>query len=150
MNVLIDCESSGANRRAFQKRGHLVFSCDLLPADDGETRYHIQADAIAVATEPWRFPQIPTVHPNRPWWDLMIAHPPCTYMTNAGVRHLHERIVSRLGNRTAVYGKDRWVALVKAMEFFNALKNAPIHRRSVSKIPYRINMPEMVSLRQLA
>ncbi len=124
MRVLINCESSGVVRRAFQAKGHEVYSCDLLPADDGETKFHIQADAISVANWPWRYPQISTPHPARAWGDLMIAHPPCTYMTNAGVRHLHDHVTSRLGNRTAVYGKARWKALEEAVNFFNALKNA--------------------------
>jgi hypothetical protein len=64
-------------------------------------------------------------------WDLMVAHPPCTYLTNAGVRHLHENVSSRLGNRTAIYGKARWVEMEKGAEFFNVLKSAPIPKIAV-------------------
>lgn len=108
--VLIACESSGVVRNAFRKRGHDAWSCDLLPADDGSP-YHFQCDVLDVL--------------NR-GWDLMIAHPTCTYLTNAGVRHLHDHVTSRLGNRTAVYGKARWAELLKAIQFFKALQCANI------------------------
>lgn len=66
MNVLVACESSGTVREAFRKRGHDAWSCDLLPADDG-SYYHIQGDAIrAILSKKW---------------DLVIGHPPCTYLT---------------------------------------------------------------------
>jgi len=73
LNVLIACESSGAVRRAFRALGHNAWSCDLLPADDGSER-HLKQDALNVA----RFGN----------WHLIIAHPPCTYLCNSGVRWL--------------------------------------------------------------
>ena len=76
MRVLIACESSGVSRRAFQERGHEAWSCDILPADDGEERFHIQGDARPVMAQPW---------------DMVIAHPPCTRLCNSGVRWLAER-----------------------------------------------------------
>lgn len=71
MRVVVACEFSGTVRRAFEKRGHFAMSCDLLPADDGSPR-HSQEDI---------FEFLKRTGP----WDLMIAHPPCTYLTNAGV-----------------------------------------------------------------
>ena len=65
MRVLVACEYSGRVRRAFAERGHEVYSCDLLPADDGETIHHYQGDVFDII--------------NR-GWDLMIAHPPCTHL----------------------------------------------------------------------
>jgi len=76
MRVLIACETSGETRRAFAARGHDVWSCDLLPADDGETERHIISDVREVL---------------RMSWDLVIAHPPCTRLCNSGVRWLAER-----------------------------------------------------------
>lgn len=73
MKVLIGCEFSGVVRRAFRARGHDAWSCDLLPAEDGD-RHHIQGDVLDVTTH---------------GWDLVIAHPPCTYLCNSGVRWLH-------------------------------------------------------------
>ena len=73
MRVLIACESSGEVRNAFRRMGHEAWSCDLLPADDG-SQFHIQGDALAVAYD-------------QPW-DLMIAHPPCTYLCSSGLWRL--------------------------------------------------------------
>jgi hypothetical protein len=70
MRVLIACEFSGIVREAFKARGHDAWSCDLLPTEmPGK---HIEGDAIEAA--------------NSGPWDLMVAHPPCTYLTRAGAR----------------------------------------------------------------
>lgn len=74
MRVLIACEFSGVVRRAFRRRGHDAWSCDLLPAEDGDP-HHIQSDALAVLGD---------------GWDLMIAHPPCTYLCSSGL-HWNKR-----------------------------------------------------------
>ena len=76
MRVLIACETSGETRRAFQALGHETYSCDILPADDGETTWHIQDKAQHLLGRVW---------------DLVIAHPPCTRLCNSGVRWLAER-----------------------------------------------------------
>ena len=68
MKVLIACEFSGVVRKAFRARGHDAWSCDLLPAEDNGP--HRQEDAWRVAEEDD--------------WDLMIAHPPCTYLASSG------------------------------------------------------------------
>ena len=110
MKVLVACEFSGIVRDAFRARGHDAVSCDLDPTErDGP---HIQGDVIPLL--------------NR-GWDLLIAHPPCTYLTNAGVRHLHS-VVSRNGKLPQVHGTARFEAMRKAAEFFLAFKNAPIDR----------------------
>lgn len=120
MRVLVACEFSGVVREAFRRLGHNAISCDLLPTEqDGP---HIQADVLAHLTD---------------GWDLMIAHPPCTYLTNAGVRHLHAHVTSCNGKRTAVYGDARWLAMREAAAFFNALKAAPIPRIAIENpIPH--------------
>jgi hypothetical protein len=71
MRVLVACETSGVVREAFRAKGHEAWSCDILPSDDN-SRYHIQGDVLKVLSHP-------------PTWDLMIAHPPCTYLCNSGV-----------------------------------------------------------------
>ena len=67
MRVLVACECSGVVRNAFRELGHDAWSCDLQAADDG-SEFHIQTDCRRVLRENW---------------DLMIAHPPCTYLTLA-------------------------------------------------------------------
>lgn len=107
MRVLIACEFSGVVRRAFRERGHDAWSCDLLEAED-DSEFHIQGDALEwlrgipseVATpsgecgymcggrnaQSVEFMSYRKVY-ERPW-DLIVAHPPCTYLCNSGVRWL--------------------------------------------------------------
>ncbi len=82
MRVLVACEFSGVVRDAFRKRGHDAWSVDLLPSESNpfpppDKGPHFQTDAIACAEDP-AYGE----------WDLLIAHPPCTYICNSGVRWL--------------------------------------------------------------
>lgn len=109
VRVLIACEFSGIVRTAFRKRGFDAWSCDLLPAEDN-SKYHIQTDVRDILND---------------GWDLMIAHPPCTYLANSGVRWLHER-------------PERWKKLKEAVKFFKTLLNAPIPHIAVENpIPHK-------------
>jgi len=73
MRVLIACEESQATTKAFRKLGHEAFSCDLLPCSGGHPEWHYQQDVFEVINKDW---------------DLMVAHPPCTYLTGSGVQWL--------------------------------------------------------------
>ena len=97
MKVLIACEFSGIVRDAFAKKGHDVWSCDLLPTE--APGQHIQGDVLEVIKDRW---------------DLMIAHPPCTYLSYAGKASWNDP--GRKGKRD------------KAMEFFLKLWEAPIEK----------------------
>jgi len=74
MKVLVACEFSGAVRDAFIRKGHDAWSCDIIESDPDSdySHKHIQGDAITTAVD----------NP----WDLMIAHPPCTYLASSGAR----------------------------------------------------------------
>lgn len=123
MNVLIGCESSGVVREEFRSRGHNAWSCDLLPADDNSP-YHFQTDI---------FNAIPDQQ-----WDLAIFHPPCTYLTNAGVRWLHEHVQSRKGKKPVISGPIRWTYMQQAALFFKQLLNADIPAIAVENpIPHK-------------
>lgn len=74
MNVLVACESSGVVRDAFMGKGHNAWSCDLIPADDGGL-FHFTCDVREVLYKDW---------------DLIIAHPPCTYLSVSGL-HWNKR-----------------------------------------------------------
>ena len=113
MRVLVACEFSGIVRDAFLARGHDAMSCDLLPTESPGPHY--QGDVRDVIGN---------------GWDLMIAHPPCTYLSNAGVRHLHS-IPSRNGVLPKVYGEARWEAMREGAELFRDLLHAPIPRIAV-------------------
>lgn len=97
MKVLVACEYSGVVRRAFRAKGHNAWSCDIIPCDD-KSPHHIMGDVTLQLDN---------------YWDLMIAHPPCTYMTNSGVCWLHK-------------DPSRWAKLDEAAKFFLALYDAPI------------------------
>lgn len=76
MRVLVACEFSGVVRRAFAARGHQVFSCDLLPAED-ESPFHILGDVRDYLDRDW---------------DLMVAHPPCTHLAVSGARWFKDKL----------------------------------------------------------
>ena len=109
MRVLISCEYSGRTRRAFAARGHDVISCDLLPAEDGAAN-HIVGDVFEVIAKEGPF-------------DLMVAHPPCTYLANSGVRWLYEGRTEREKNR-GQFNQQRFDQMCKAAQFFCR----PLHR----------------------
>lgn len=101
MKVLVACEFSGIVREAFRKRGHDAVSCDLMPAEDG-SQFHVIEDAVKVA--------------QRGQWDLIIAHPPCTFLCNSGVRWLAP------GGKL---NKERHKKMQEACDLFAALYHAP-------------------------
>lgn len=108
-DILIACEYSGAMRRAFRERGHNAWSCDLLPADDGD-KHHFQCDVREVLTR---------------GWDMMIAHPTCTRLCNSGRRWLYQ------GGRGKVPDPKMWRDMLDGVEFYNLLWNADIPRIAV-------------------
>lgn len=69
MKVLVYCECSGRVRSAFRRRGHDAWSCDILPADDSDSHHILEVPGGRSVLED-----------NPEQWDLMIAHPPCTYL----------------------------------------------------------------------
>lgn len=98
MRVLIACEYSGRVRDAFAAMGHYAMSCDLLPSESpGE---HYQGDIYDVLFDDW---------------DLMVAHPPCTYLSNSGVCHLYK-------------DPTRWAKMRAGAVFFRNLLHARIPR----------------------
>lgn len=107
MKVLVACEFSGIVRDAFRARGHDAWSCDLLPCEADPT-WHIQGDVLQVLDR---------------GWDLMIGHPPCTYLTVSGNKWMKpeyaDRFPGRAGQRES------------AAAFFMALMAAPIPRIAV-------------------
>ena len=100
MRVLIACEYSGIVRDAFTAAGHDAVSCDILETESPGPHY--KGDVRDVLAQQW---------------DMIIAHPPCTRLTNAGVRWLHER--------------DLWEDLNEACRFFNLFLQHPCERIAV-------------------
>lgn len=99
LKILVACEFSGVVREAFRSKGQDVWSCDLLPAEDNSI-YHYQRDVLEILYD---------------GWDMLIAHPPCTYLANSGVHLLHK-------------DKNRWQKMIDATMFFKQLLSAPIEK----------------------
>jgi hypothetical protein len=74
MRILVACEESQAVCKAFRELGHEAYSCDIVPCSGGHPEWHIQKDVREVLKQKW---------------DMIIAHPPCTYLSNAGARFLY-------------------------------------------------------------
>jgi hypothetical protein len=106
MKVLIACEFSGVVRDEFNKLGHDVWSCDLLPTERAGN--HIQGDVLKVLNN---------------GWDLMIAHPPCTYLTVSANKWMKPEYADRFPNRA----NQRQ----EAIDFFLALYNSPIPKLAI-------------------
>lgn len=118
MKVLVACEESQRVCIEFRKLGHEAYSCDILECSGGHPEWHIQGDAINTMYSPGAFvTQDGTFHIGYTKWDLIIAHPPCTYLTVSGNRWFNidrygEKAIERIENRT------------KAMNFFMKFVNA--------------------------
>lgn len=99
--ILIACEFSGIGRESMRKTGHDVWSCDILPTEIPGN--HIQGDVLNILED---------------GWDMIIAHPPCTYLANSGVRWLYKD-----GGKNI----QRWESMYMAANFFNQFKGkAPV------------------------
>ena len=98
MNILVACEYSGTVRDAFIRAGHTAMSCDLLPTDAAGSHY--QGDVFDIIND---------------GWDMMIAHPPCTYLCSSGL-HWNKRIPNRQAQTD------------DALEFVRRLLDAPIEK----------------------
>ena len=89
MKVLVACEESQEVCKAFRELGHEAYSCDLQECSGGHTEWHIKGDALAVLMGDTSFnTQNGRFHEIEGRWDLIIAHPPCTYLSNAGACRL--------------------------------------------------------------
>lgn len=110
VNVLIACECSGVVREAFRALGHNAWSCDIKPAVDG-LRFHLQGDALEVLRRGCEI--APGVFVP---WDLVIAHPPCTYVCNSGVLRLYKG-----GKKINGIDLDRWAKMRDGAYFFDAI-----------------------------
>lgn len=97
MNVLIACEESQRVCNAFRERGHRAFSCDIQECSGGYPEYHIKGDVLPLLNGKCSFfTQDNTWHHVYGKWDLIIAHPPCTYLTVTGNKWFN---VSKYGEK---------------------------------------------------
>ena len=102
MKVLVACEESQAVCKEFRKLGHEAYSCDIVPCSGGHPEWHLQQDVIPLLKEKW---------------DMIIAFPPCTYLTVTGNRWFN---IDRYGEKAIQRHKDRKDAIDFFMTFANA------------------------------
>lgn len=126
MRVLVACEESQTVCLAFRALGHEAYSCDIVYCSGGHPEWHILGDALRVINGNCSFTTADgKKHEIGGKWDLIIAHPPCTYLTTAATQC----------HSTKVYTKeqiaDRTMKRIEAMEFFMQFINADCDRIAV-------------------
>lgn len=106
MQVLVACEESQRVCMAFREKGHEAYSCDIIDCSGGHPEWHIKQDVIPLLNGHCEFITCDgKTHEIENRWDLIIAHPPCTYLTNAATRSFSlkasspEKVVKRWENR---------------------------------------------------
>lgn len=126
MKVLVACEESQAVTKAFRKLGHEAYSCDIQDCSGGEPQWHIKGDALKEAYSGK--------------YDLMIAHPPCTYLAVSGARWMY--------NKDGSVNKERLTNQRKALNFVQKLLDAPIEKialeNPISVISSHIKKPTQI------
>jgi hypothetical protein len=111
MRILVACEESQAVCIAFRNKGHEAYSCDIQDCSGGHPEWHIKGDAIKEAYSGK--------------YDMMIAHPPCTYLSNSGVCWLYKK-------------PGRWEQLDDGAKFFKLLLDAPIEKIAIENpVPHK-------------
>ena len=133
MKVLVACEESQTVCKAFRKRGHEAYSCDIIDCSGGHPEWHIRGDVLPLLHPKWyelnrdgegnqwegyKFQTVDgKTHQFEGKWDLIIAHPPCTYLCMSSQKHCN----------VEVYGQKAVERIVKrdeAVEFFMQFVNA--------------------------
>ena len=109
MKVLIACEESQAVCKEFRKLGHEAYSCDIVPCSGGHPEWHLQQDVLPLLKEKW---------------DMIIAFPPCTYLTVTGNRWFN---IDKYGEKAIQRHKDR----KDAIDFFMAFANADCEKIAI-------------------
>lgn len=118
MNILVACEESQVVCKAFREKGHNAFSCDIIDCSGGHPEWHIMQDVIPLLNGNCEFETVDGIkHKIDGKWDLIIAHPPCTYLTVTGNRWFN---LERYGEKAIQRQKDRKEAIKFFMEIANA------------------------------
>lgn len=125
MKILVACEESQAITKEFRALGHEAYSCDILPCTGGHPEWHLEGDVFGFIDQ---------------GWDLMVAHPPCTFLSVSGARHLYNKDGSK---NLARYQSQR-----EALDFVSKLMACDIPRiaieNPVSVISSQIRKPDQI------
>lgn len=118
MKVLVACEESQRVCTAFRELGHEAYSCDIQECSGGHPEWHIQGDVLPMINgRCCFFTEDGTPHYIEEKWDLLIAHPPCTYLTAAGNRWFN---IAKYGEKAIQRVEKRLCAALFFMEFVSA------------------------------
>ena len=130
LKVLVACEESQRVCSAFRRLGHEAYSCDIIEPSGGHPEWHVLGDVLLLLEREREFTTMDGVTHAVDKWDLIIAHPPCTYLTNAGARHLwkgHE------------LNQERYQQGLEAKAFFMKFLNADCEHIAVENpIPSKV------------
>ena len=131
MRILIACEESQVVCKAFRAKGHEAYSCDIIDCSGGHPEWHIKQDVIPLINGNCTFKDCEGgQHTIDGKWDMIIAHPPCTYLSNAGARFLYPK---------GILNEERLKLGLMAKEFFMRFINADCEKIAVENpIPSKI------------
>ena len=142
MNILVACEESQRVTTEFRRLGHNAFSCDIIDQSGGHPEWHIMQDVLPLLNGDCVFETTDgTEHEIVGRWDMIIAFPPCTYLTNAGARHLWK------GHKL---NEERYAKGLAAKEFFMQFYDADCDKVAIENpTPSRIyELPEKTQVIQ--
>ncbi len=150
MNVLVACEESQRVCISFRERGHNAFSCDIQKCSGGHPEWHIQGDVLDILNPCDHFccgyyiafHTMDGCYHEVEKWDLIIAHPPCTYLSNAGA--------CRLYPRKGELNQERYQKGLEAKDFFMKIWNADCPKICIENpIPSKVfDMPPYTQITQ--
>lgn len=130
MKVLVACEESQRVCTEFRRLGHEAYSCDIQECSGGHPEWHVVEDALQLLEHNINIVTLDGKVHFIDKWDLLIAHPPCTYLSNAGARHLW---------RGHVLNRERYAKGLDAKDFFLKFLNADCPKICVENpVPSRI------------
>ena len=136
MKVLVACEESQRVCMAFRARGHEAYSCDIIDCSGNHPEWHIKGDALLLINGDVSFHTCDGTEHYVGKWDLLIAHPPCTYLSNAGACQLR---------KNGILNKERYHKGMEAREFFMQFFYANVENPVPSKI---YNLPKYTQIIQ--
>ncbi len=134
LNILVACEESQAVTKELRFLGHNAYSCDLLPCSGGHPEWHFKTDVFKIIENKGGKLQNKKMVKLKKDWDIMIAHPPCTYLAVSGAQwyyHPDDKHLPKEKRRPHPKYPNRTKDREEAIEFFLALANAPINKIAI-------------------
>jgi site-specific DNA-cytosine methylase len=133
LKVLVACEESQAVCKAFREKGHEAYSCDIIECSGGHPEWHIRWDALALINGDCSFiTSDGELHRIEGKWDLLIAHPPCTYFSNATMVNLGRKDRPNVFNEE--WKRRFYARRNEAFEFVKSIYNADCDKICIENV----------------